>query len=96
MENMGVWTQKYDMSTADQKSQEILGKLQVKMQRIASNVQNVSEVAELVKNIILSEKPNLRYQTNEKHSPDEVKAKLVDPTGNNLVQLLKKKYLDEE
>ena len=47
-------------------------------------------VAGIVKKIILSEKPNLRYQTNEKFNPDEVKAKLADPTGNVLVDLMKK------
>ena len=49
-------------------------------------------VAGIVKKIILSEKPNLRYQTNEKFNPDEVKAKLADPTGNVLVDLMNKKY----
>lgn len=49
-------------------------------------------VAGIVKKIILSEKPNLRYQTNEKFNPDEVKGKLADPTGNVLVDLMNKKY----
>lgn len=46
--------------------------------------------------IILSEKPNLRYQSNASFNPDEVRAKLPDPTGNDVVELLKKKYLDKE
>ena len=56
-------------------------------------MQQVNEVADIVKKIILSEEPNLRYQTNQKFNPDEVKAKLADPTGNVLVELMKKKYL---
>ena len=55
-------------------------------------MQQVNEVADIVKKIILSEKPNLRYQTNENFNPDEVKAKLADPTGNVLVDLMNKKY----
>ena len=43
-------------------------------------VQSGSEVAEIVKNIILSENPNLRYHTNKKFNPEQVKAKLSDPT----------------
>ena len=31
---------------------------------------NVDDVAEIVKNIILSDKPNLRYLTNEKYNVD--------------------------
>jgi len=63
------------------------------VQDYKSFVQNVNEVAQIVKKIILSEKPNLRYQTNDTFNPDEVKAKLADPTGNVLVEMLNKKYL---
>ena len=59
-------------------------------------VQTADEVAERVKNIILSETPNLRYHTNDKFAPDEVKAKLSDPTGNEIVEILNKKYLSKE
>lgn len=40
----------------------------------------MDEVAEIVKNIILSDKPNLRYLTNDKYNVDVtvVKAKLSD------------------
>ena len=59
-------------------------------------MQHVNEVAEIVKKIILSEKPNLRYQTNHKFGPDEINSKLADPTGNVLVEMLNKKYLAKE
>ena len=56
-------------------------------------MQQVNEVADImVKKIVLSETPNLLYQTNEKFNPDEVKAKLTDPTGNALVDLMNEKY----
>ena len=49
-----------------------------------------------MKTIVLSDKPNLRYQTNKNFNPDEVKAKLADPTGNVMVDLMVKKYFDKE
>ena len=50
----------------------------------------------MVKNIILTDKPNLRYQTHENFNPDEIKAKLADPTGNVMVDLMVKKYFVKE
>ena len=92
-----AWTNKYDKPTADQKTLELQGAFGAKFhEAINSTIQNVNEVAEIVKNIILSEKPNLRYQTNDKFGLDEVKAKLADPTGNVLVEMLNKKYLAKE
>jgi len=61
-----------------------------------STMQSPDEIAEVVREVILNEKPNLRYQTNEKYNPEEIKEKLVDPTGNALVQMVKKTFLDEE
>ena len=94
---MEAWTKKYDKPTADQKSLELFQTCVGKMHQIMiSTFQNVNEVAEIVKNIILSEKPNLRYQINDKFNPDEVKAKFPDATGNLLVEMLNKKYLHKE
>ena len=91
------WTNKYDKPTADQKTLELQGTYGAKIyEAVSSAMQNVNEVAKIVKNIILSEEPNLRYQTNDKFGPDEVKAKLADPTGNVLVEILDKKYLAKE
>ena len=59
-------------------------------------MQSSIEIAEVVKEVILNEKPNLRYQTNEKYNPEEIKGKLVDPTGNALVEMVKKTFLDAE
>lgn len=59
-------------------------------------IQNVDEVGEIVKNIMLSDKPNLRYLTNEKYNVDVVKAKLSDLTGNDAVDLVIKKYFVKE
>ena len=61
-----------------------------------NTMQSSIEIAEVVKEVILNEKPNLRYQTNEKYNPEEIKGKLVDPTGNALVEMVKKTFLDAE
>ena len=92
-ENLEACTEKYDTPTADQKTLELQGVCSAKIaQDFKSCLQNVNEVATIVKKILLSEKPNLRYQTNDNFNPDAVKAKLADPTGNDLVEMLNKKY----
>lgn len=96
MESMGAWVKNYDVKPADQKSMELQKTLGGNMEQLFDKFQSPHELAGIVKNIILSEKPNLRYQSNARFNPDEVRAKLPDPTGNDVVELLKKKYLDKE
>ncbi|CAH3144263.1 unnamed protein product [Porites lobata] len=85
-EDLNNWHKKYDKPACD----ENLSRKDV--EKIWRRDATSQVVAGIVKKIILSEKPNLRYQTNEKFNPDEVKAKLADPTGNVLVDLMNKKY----
>lgn len=88
--NSRNWASSHDMPPTDQKTQELFGRFAAKMQQLfKTTAQNSDEVAEIVKNIILCEKPSLRYQTNEKYNPHEVKGKLFDPTGNNTVEMMK-------
>ncbi|KAM7438120.1 hypothetical protein ABFA07_012329 [Porites harrisoni] len=95
--NMEAWHRKYDKPTADEESSELLQAFIEKIWPVAEReMQDVKEVAEIVKTIILSEKPNLRYQTNEKWNPEEIKAKLADPTGNVMVELMTKKYFNKK
>jgi len=94
---MKAWHEKYDKPTADEESSKLLQAFIEKIWPVAEQeMQDVKEVAEIVRTIILSEKPNLRYQTNENWNPEEIKAKLVDPTGNVMVDLMRKKYFDKE
>ena len=95
--NVQIWTKKYDMPTADQKSETLQGIARGKLlDKCVGITQSGIEIAEMVKTIILSEKPNLRYQTNSEFPPEEVKAKLSDPSGNDIVEILMKNYLDKE
>ena len=95
---MEAWTKKYDRPTADTKTTEIFQTFEQRFYSAFDEnmVQSGSEVAEIVKNIMLNEKPNLRYHTNEKFNPEQVKAKLSDPTSNVLVDLMNKGYLAKE
>ena len=94
---MEAWHKKYDKPTADEESSKLLQTFTGNAWPIAlKEMQDVKEVAEIVKTIVLSDKPNLRYQTNKNFNPDEVKAKLADPTGNVMVDLMVKKYFDKE
>ena len=94
---MEAWHNKYDKPTADEESSKLLQAFTGKLWPMAlKHNQDVKEVAEIVKTIVLSDKPNLRYQTNKNFHPDEVNAKLADPTGNAIVDLMVKKYFDKE
>lgn len=94
-ENGTAFVNKFSLSDADQKSQELLGTFAGRMfSMFGSTMQTSHQVAEYVKNIILCEKPQLRYQTNEKYRPEEIKVKLADPTGNTLVEMIKRDFLD--
>ena len=95
---MEAWMKKYDMPTADQESLELQKAFNEGpfLQGMLANRQDVNEFAVMVKNIILTDKPSLRYQTHENFNPDEIKAKLADPTGNVMVDLMVKKYFVKE
>ena len=95
---MEAWMKKYDMPTADQESLELQKAFNEGpiLQGMLANRQDVNEFAVKVKNIILTDKPNPRCQTHENFNPDEIKAKLADPTGNVMVDLMVKKYFVKE
>ena len=95
--NSRNWASTFDMPTADQKTQELFGRFAAKMEEyFVTTAQSSDDIAKMVKSIILSEKPSLRYQTNEKYRPHEIKAKLVDPSGNFIVEMMKEELLDEK
>ena len=48
-----------------------------------------------IKEAILSENPNFRYQTNKHYCPDEIEAKLADITGNKPVDIITKRFCAE-
>ena len=50
----------------------------------SSLIQKSEEIAEIIKEILLSAKPHFRYVTNEKCFVANMNAKLVDLTGDKL------------
>lgn len=58
-------------------------------------VLSAEQVAEVMKEVILSENPNFRYQTNKQYCPDEIAAKLADIHGNKSVDIITKRFCDE-
>ena len=58
-------------------------------------MQSCEEVAQIVQELILGQRKDLRVQTNDKFGPDEVTAKLADPTGNASLAIIAKRYLTQ-
>ena len=91
------WCQeRVDTSTADPKTKSLMEVVFANIiKEFDSAMQSCEDVAQVVKEIILEEKSDLRYQTNEKFGSKEVAAKLADPTGNKSVDLVTKRYCIE-
>lgn len=87
-----------DYSTVDQKSLLIEERVRSRWAEYWAQpemVLSAEQVAEVVKEVILSENPNFRYQTNKKYCPDEIAAKLADIHGNKSVDIITKRFCDE-
>ena len=62
-EDLNNWHKKYEKPACDEKSSQLFQATQEKMwKKFGDVMQQANEVADFVKKIILSEKPNLRYQ----------------------------------
>lgn len=85
-----------DISSADEKTQQLL---KAALKEMYSNVQTQSqtpeEVASIIKSVILSANPHLRYQTNSKYGPGEIQAKLSDLTGDKAIQLMERRFFPD-
>ena len=94
---METWTKRYEKASPDKESLKLLEDFKGKLGQIGGcTIQSGNEVAEIVKAIILSKTSSLRHPTNDKFSLEQLKAKLVDISGDHLVDLLNKNYLITE
>ena len=83
-----------DLTTLDPKTKDIMATVFSNVQStFNAAMQSCDEVAQIVLEIILGEKTNLRHQTNDKFGPGEIPAKLADRTGNTSVDIISKHYL---
>ena len=85
--------ERVDLSTADPQTLHLMDVVVANVQReFASAMQSCEEIAQVVKEIILGKKCDLRHQTNDKYGSVEVAAKLAEPTGNKSVDIITKRY----
>ncbi|KAL9956412.1 hypothetical protein ACROYT_G037886 [Oculina patagonica] len=95
-ENEKVRTEDVDLKTADQKTRDLWERMQERF-NAAGNRDRLTPlaIAEVDKEIILSERPEFRYHTNKTFCAEEITAKLADPTGFNSVDLIAKHFCEE-
>ena len=97
-DNMLDLAKAVDTSTADQKTLMIKNRVDERFGKYWAQpemVLSAQQVAEVVKEIILSENPNFRYQTNKQYGPDEIAAKLADIAGNKSLDLITNRFCAE-
>ncbi|XP_001634839.2 retinol dehydrogenase 8 [Nematostella vectensis] len=86
-----------DISGTDEQTQALLKSALTKMYHSLTNYgQTPEEIAELTKKALLLKRPPLRLQTNSKYRPDQVAAKLSDPSGNKIVELSTSYFFPEQ
>ena len=94
--NLKGMASKVDLSTADKKSKELMGAVIARMTDMASTMgQRSQEIADTILEILLCDKPHVRYLTNKRYGVDEANAKLSDLTGDKLVEVLEKLFISE-
>ncbi|KAL9950345.1 hypothetical protein ACROYT_G042832 [Oculina patagonica] len=90
------WGKAIGNSTADQKTQKMMKREWEEIEQLVKTVsQKSSEIASMVKEIILGQNTNFRCNTNMKFLPDEVAAKLKDPFNNKYIEMMGKQLFEE-
>ena len=86
-QKLSDWIQKnMDATIVDPKTKSLFEAFQTNVDpTVSGTMQSSGEVAQIVKDIILGEKKDLRCQTNEKYEAEYTSAKLAEPTGNKSV-----------
>ena len=87
-ENSIAWGKSIDISTADQKTQDMLKLCSEHLGRWVATALEANDVALIVKEIILGQNTNFRCQTNVDFLAPEIAAKLKDPASNEPIDML--------
>lgn len=84
--------QNIDSSTADQKTVQLMKNWfdYIKGALDPSISQKGEEIAQCIKEVLLSEKPHYRYLTNDKCFVEQISAKLADFSGDKLQEIMGK------
>ena len=94
----GGTNESVELPTVDQKTRLINKRVFTRFGELLAQPDTVvspKQVAEVVKEAILSDKPHFRYQTNKNYCPDEIPAKLADVTGNKSIDIVTKRFCAE-
>lgn len=84
------------MKTADQKTRDLWERMQGRFTAAYNgDIIPPLAVAEIVQEIILSEKSEFRYHTNKVFYAGAIKAKFADPTGFKSVDIIAKQFCEE-
>jgi len=95
-EKSAAWSKSIDKSTADQKTQELLKVMGEKLKEAISTALKSSDVAAIVKEIILGKNTNFRCQTNVDFLAGEIASKLKDPASKEPIDLIEKRLFGEQ
>lgn len=86
-----------DLTTADQKSLQLMQSAIARMTDWTANLgQKSEEIAETIKEILTTEQPHIRYLTNKYYGIEEVNSKLCDRTGDKLEEVLEKRFFTKQ
>ena len=95
-ENAAVWGKSIDTSTADQKTQELFKRHIEIVGELITKALDASEIALAVKEIILGQITQFRYQTNADYVAREIASKLKDPACNETVELIANRFYGQD
>ena len=94
-QNSAAWSESIDKLTADQKTQELMAVTSEKILEAFRTARESSEIAAIVKEIILGKNSNFRCQTNVDFLAKEIASKLRDPASKEPIDLIEKRLFGE-
>ena len=91
------WAKAIDHSTADERTKQLMELGTEKLKQLAGRLgMKSSEIAAIVKEIILGKNTNFRCFTNVGFLDEEISAKLKDPVSDELIEYVRKQYFEEK
>ena len=78
-------------ASADEETKAMMQAVMTSMMANKDKVQTGDEVAEVIREALLAEKPHFRYQTNKAYA-QATRVKLADPTGDTSVDFMYQRF----
>ena len=95
-QNSAEWVQVIDHSTADEKTKKLMELGKEQLQKFIGQAIKSSEIAVIVKEIVLGKNTNFRCFTNIGFLDEEIAAKLKDPASDESVEYMRKRFFEEK